>query len=67
MGEITAESFDIVVPDVLAGKASGRRRADEYIYAQIIGTGMLDVALAGRLLEKLSSSGEETAMFDMAR
>ncbi len=66
-GRITAESFDIVVPDVLAGKAEGRRSADEYIYAQIIGTGMLDVALAALLLEKLRAAGKAPHFFDMAK
>ena len=50
MGEITADSFDIIVPDVLAGKMPGRTDPNHRIYAQIIGTGMLDVALAGVLL-----------------
>ena len=67
MGEITAESFDIIVPDVLAGKMEGRRSPEEYIYAQIIGTGMLDVALAGLLLEKLQAAGETPYLFDMAK
>ncbi|MBO4299162.1 MAG: ornithine cyclodeaminase family protein [Clostridia bacterium] len=67
MGEITADSFDIVVPDVLAGKAEGRRSPSEYIYAQIIGTGMLDVALGGLLLEKLKNAGETPALFDMSK
>ena len=67
MGEITADSFDIVVPDVLAGKAEGRRSPSEYIYAQIIGTGMLDVALSGLLLEKLKNAGETPALFDMSK
>ena len=67
MGEITAESFDIVIPDVLAGKQPARVNPDDYIYAQIIGTGMLDVAVGGLLLEKLKAAGEAPALFDMAR
>ena len=67
MGEITAASFDIVVPDVLAGKLEGRRSPDEYIYAQIIGTGMLDVALAGLLLNKLRDAGETPPLVDMSK
>ena len=39
MGEITADSFDIIVPDVLAGKMPGRTDPNHRIYAQIIGTG----------------------------
>ena len=34
MGEITADSFDIIVPDVLAGKAQARTNPDDRIYAQ---------------------------------
>lgn len=67
MGEITAESFDIIVPDVLAGKAVGRANPQERIYAQIIGTGMLDVACAGLLLKRIEDSGEDVFHFDMTR
>ncbi len=65
MGEITADSFDIIVPDVLAGKAAARTNPDDRIYAQIIGTGMLDVACAGLVLEKMAAAGEEGFRFDM--
>jgi ornithine cyclodeaminase/alanine dehydrogenase-like protein (mu-crystallin family) len=67
MGEITENSFDIIVPDVLAGKAVGRTDPKQRIYAQIIGTGMLDVACAGLLLEKLKAAGEEPFQFDMRK
>ena len=67
MGEITENSFDIIVPDVLAGKSEGRKDPKERIYAQIIGTGMLDVACAGLLLEKLKAAGEEPFRFDMTK
>lgn len=67
MGEITADSFDIIVPDVLAGKAQARTSDKERIYAQIIGTGMLDVAAAGLLLEKIAAAGEELPRVDMTK
>lgn len=67
MGEITADSFDIIIPDVLAGKAEARTNPKDRIYAQIIGTGMLDVACAGLLLEKIATSGEEVFRFDMTK
>ena len=67
MGEITADSFDIIVPDVLAGKAQARTNPDDRIYAQIIGTGMLDVACAGLVLEKMAAAGEEGFRFDMQK
>ncbi|MBE5867809.1 MAG: ornithine cyclodeaminase family protein [Lachnospiraceae bacterium] len=67
LGEITAESFDIIIPDVLAGKMKARTNSTERIYAQIIGTGMLDVACAGLLLEKLSAQGIELPSFDMTK
>lgn len=67
MGEITAESFDIIIPDVLAGKAEARTNPKDRIYAQIIGTGMLDVACAGLLLQKIEESGEELFRFDMTK
>ena len=67
MGEITADSFDIIIPDVLAGKSKARTNPDDRIYAQIIGTGMLDVACAGLVLEKIAASGEEVFRFDMTK
>ena len=67
LGEITADSFDIIVPDVLAGKMPGRTNPEDRIYAQIIGTGMLDVACAGLLLEKLAAAGEEVLRVDMSK
>ena len=67
MGEITADSFDIIIPDVLAGKAQARTNPDDRIYAQIIGTGMLDVAVGGLLLEKLAAAGVTPAQFDMTK
>ena len=67
LGEITADSFDIIVPDVLAGNMPGRTNPEDRIYAQIIGTGMLDVACAGLLLEKLAAAGEEVLRVDMSK
>ena len=67
MGEIDENSFDIIVPEVLAGKAEGRKSPKERIYAQIIGTGMLDVTCAGLLLEKLKEAGEEPFRFDVTK
>ena len=67
MGEITADSFDIIIPDVLAGKTEARSDPKHRIYAQIIGTGMLDVACAALLLQKLEQSGEALFRFDMTK
>jgi len=67
MGEITADSFDIRVPEVLAGTMAGRTNPEDRIYAQIIGTGMLDVAVAGLLLEKLSAAHETVTTIDMTK
>lgn len=67
MGEITEDSFDIIIPDVLAGKAQARTNSKDRIYAQIIGTGMLDVACAGLLLEKLEKANENLLRVDMTK
>ena len=67
MGEINENSFDIIVPDVLAGKAAGRKDPKERIYAQIIGTGMLDVACAGLVLQRIQESGEDVFRYDMTK
>ena len=67
MGEINENSFDIIIPDVLAGKMPARTDPEDRIYAQIIGTGMLDVACAALLLQKIEQSGEELFRFDMTK
>ncbi len=67
MGEITENSFDIIIPDVLAGKAQARTNPKDRIYAQIIGTGMLDVACAGLLMEKLAEANESVLSVDMTK
>ena len=66
MGEITADSFDILIPDVLAGKSKARTNPKDRIYAQIIGTGMLDVALAELALRKVLAAGLPVTEVDMA-
>ena len=67
MGEIDENSFDIIIPDVLAGKAQARTNPKDRIYAQIIGTGMLDVACAGLLLQKIQQSGDDVLTVDMTK
>lgn len=67
MGEITAESFNVLVPDVLCGKQKFVRNPEDRIYAQIIGTGMLDVACAGLAYKKLTESGAELTSIDMTK
>ena len=67
IGEIDENSFDIIIPDILNGKMPARTSPKERIYAQIIGTGMLDVACAGLLLQKIEESGEPVFRFDMTQ
>ena len=67
MGEINENSFDIRIPEVLAGKMPARTNPDDRIYAQIIGTGMLDVALAGLVLEKIEAAGVDVTKVDMTK
>ena len=51
----------------LAGKAVARTNPKDRIYAQIIGTGMLDVACAALLLEKLTQSEDQVLTVDMTQ
>ena len=67
MGEITADSFDIIIPEVLAGKMPARTNPKDRIYAQIVGTGMLDVALAALAVEKLNAAGEAVPEIDLTQ
>lgn len=65
-GELTVESFDIVMPLVLAGKQKGRKNADDKICAQIVGMGCPDVAIASLAYERLIASGEKLTLVDMS-
>ena len=65
LGEITADSFDIIIPDVLAGKAQARTNPEDRIYAQIIGTGMLDVAVAALVYERVVEQGIEVPTLNL--
>ncbi len=67
LGQITAESFEIIVPDVLAGKMPGRTNPKDRIYAQIIGTGMLDVAVAGMVLQRVQEADPDHFRYDMTK
>ena len=67
MGEINEHSFHIRIPEVLAGKMPARTDPDDRIYAQIIGTGMLDVALAGLVLEKIEADNAQVTTVDMTK
>ncbi len=66
-GEITAESFGAVMPEVLAGRQPGRVRAEDRICAQLVGMGCLDVAVSALLYERVKASGEEMPMAEMDR
>ncbi len=59
MGEITADSFNVLIPDVLCGKQKFVRNPEDRIYCQLIGTGMLDVACAGLVYQRLMASGAD--------
>ena len=67
LGEITAESFDVLIPDVLCGKQNFVRNPEDRIYAQIIGTGMLDVACAGLAYQKLTQDPAKLTSVDMTK
>ena len=67
MGEITADSFNVLIPDVLCGKQKFVRNPEDRIYAQIIGTGMLDVACAGLAYKKLTEAPEKLTSIDMTK
>ena len=67
-GELTIESFDIVVPYMLAGKSrQGRRKGTDRICAQLVGMGCLDVAVASLLYNRILESGDEVLKADMRK
>ena len=65
-GLVSADSFDIVLPDLLAGKQTFTPDPEERISANIVGMGCPDVAVAALLLERIAARGIETPLVDMA-
>ncbi len=66
-GEITLESIDATLPNILAGKQKGRKSPDDRIYAEIVGMGCPDVAIAALAYERIINSGEELVEVDMTK
>lgn len=67
MGEITIDSFGAILPLVLAGKQKGRTSKDQKIYAEIVGMGCPDVAIANLVYERVKASNEQVAVVDMTK
>ncbi len=64
-GEITEESFDAELPDVVAGLKTGRESADERIICQLVGMGCPDLAVATLAYNRIVEVGEATLTVDM--
>jgi ornithine cyclodeaminase/alanine dehydrogenase len=64
-GEITAESFTAEIPDVAAGKVTGRVDPAQRIAAGLIGMGSLDLAVAEEALKRLAASQEKVLRINM--
>lgn len=64
-GEITEESFDAELPDVVAGLKAGRESADERIICQLVGMGCPDLAVATLAYNRITESGEAVVTVDM--
>ncbi|MBE6799534.1 MAG: ornithine cyclodeaminase family protein [Ruminococcaceae bacterium] len=64
-GEITAESFDAELPDVVAGIKKGRDNSEQRIICQLVGMGCPDLAVATLAYNRIVASGEEVVSVDM--
>lgn len=64
-GEITAESFDVEIGKLLAHKTEYTPDKDKRIYAQIVGMGCLDVAIAETVRRKVLEEGKDSFEFNM--
>lgn len=64
-GEITEDSFDAELPDVVAVLKSGREHADERIICQLVGMGCPDLAVATLAYNRITEAGEDVVAVDM--
>ena len=64
-GEITEESFDAELPDVVAGLKKGRDNATQRIICQLVGMGCPDLAVATLAYNRIVEAGETAVCVDM--
>lgn len=64
-GEITEDSFDAELPDVVAGLKKGRENASERIICQLVGMGCPDLAVATLAYNRILGAGETVVTVDM--
>ncbi len=64
-GEITEKSFDVEIGKLLSQKQKYTPDKDKRIYAQIVGMGCPDVAIAETVRRKVLAEGKDIFEFDM--
>ena len=64
-GEITEKSFDVEIGKLLAGKMSYTPDKNKRVYAQLVGMGCPDVAIAETVRRKVLAAGTDAFTFDM--
>ena len=64
-GEITEESFDAELPDVVAGLKKGRDNENQRIICQLVGMGCPDLAVATLAYNRIIASGEDVVAVNM--
>lgn len=64
-GEITEESFDAELSDVVAGLKAGRDNDKQRIICQLVGMGCPDLAIATLAYERIVASGEAVQTVNM--
>ena len=64
-GEITEDSFHAELPDVVAGKKTGREDPQERIICQLVGMGCPDIAVATLAYNRIVEAGKTVPTVDM--
>lgn len=64
-GEITEESFDAELPDVVAGLKKGRDNDEQRIICQLVGMGCPDLAVATLAYNRIVEASEDVVTVDM--
>ncbi len=65
LGEITEESFDVEIGRLLAGRQTYMPDPKKRVYAQIVGMGCPDVAVAETVRRRSEEDGDFDSFFDM--
>lgn len=64
-GEIKQNDFAAELPDIVAGKKTGRENSHERLMCELVGMGCPDLCIAAIALERITRAGENIVTVDM--